>query len=188
MALLKTSGEYRGYNLRDFTQEGGSYPAVLIDIQEYQGVEREWEGKVQIKNTMFFLFAYTDDNGKIILAQTSEFNISANPKSNLVKFLNKLRGKETPLDGTYDPASEIGIKVMLTIEGKTSKAGRSYGVVDSALPVKKKMESECPNFLEAEELIPDGRKTPRPTHLVIEQPKKMDKAEDSSDDGDDSPF
>lgn len=187
MALLKQREGYRGYNLRDFTQEGGSYPGLLLDIQDHNGVTREWEGQTKIQDTMFMLFAYTDDNGKIGLVSTSEFNFTANPAGNLVKFLNKLRGKETPLDGSYDPAIEIGTKVMITIEEKTSKAGRQYGVATLAMPVKKKMEGECPNFLEAEELIPEGRCTPRPSHLVIEQPKKMDKAEESSTDGD-SPF
>jgi len=188
MGKLKAPESYRGYNLKEYTQEGGSYPAILLDIQEHKGVRRDWEGETKIQDTCFMLFAYTDDNGKIGLVSTKEFNFSAMPTSHLVKFLNKLRGKETPLDGTYDPAIEIGSKVMITIEEKTSKAGRQYGVVAMAIPIKKKMESECPNFLEAEELIPDGRCTPRPSHLVIEQPKKMDKAEDSSNDGEDSPF
>ena len=178
--------EIRGYNLQDYNQETGSYPAVLLDCLYYEDAVHIYKEEKTICDSMFFLFAYVDDDGNTMLASTREMKVYATPKANLIKFLNTLRGKETPTDGTYDPCSEIGITATISIEGKVSKNGRQYGVVVSAQPVPKRMQKECPNLHECEDLIPGGRRTELPSHLQAPG-KKMDKAE-PQDETEDTPF
>ena len=194
MPLLKQpeKQEIRGYNLGDYNQEGGSYPAVLLDCLYYENAvhiytdQKTGVSEKTICDSIFFLFAYVDDNGNTMLASTREMKVYATPKANLIKFLNALRGKETPTDGTYDPCSEIGTTATISIDGKVSKNGRQYGIVVSAQPVPKRMQKECPNLHECEDLIPGGRRTELPSHLQAPV-KKMDKAE-AQDDNEDTPF
>lgn len=146
------------WNLSDQNAQAGSYPGIIIDILEVEGVEKTFKDETQIRDVTRFLVAYTDDEDKVQLAQTFEFNISGNEKSNLVKFCANLRGKMIPLDGSYDQTDEIGTKCMATIEERENKEGRTYGFVKTLAPITKRLSGACPDFEESVQLIPGGWK------------------------------
>lgn len=184
MAVLKANRKGAGtskfnWNLNDQKAEAGTYPGIIVDILEVEDVERTYKEETRKVDITRFLVAYTNDEDDDVLAQTFEFNISANEKSNLIKFIANLRGKMPPLDGSYDTAEEMHKKCMVTIEERESKEGVQYGYVKSLAPISKKLAGACPDPDSIK--IPGGKKFGASSQDDEDElpPVKMDKASKS---------
>jgi hypothetical protein len=192
MAVIKQSRKNAGtskfnWNLSDQKAEAGTYPGIIVDILEVEDVERTYKDETRQVDVTRFLVAYTNDDDENVLAQTFEFNISANEKSNLMKFIANLRGKMPPFDGSYDTSEEMHKKCMVTIEERESKEGIRYGYVKSLAPISKKLAGACPDPDEIK--IPGGKKFGASNEDDDELPPARSTKVNKSEDKDDSdPF
>ncbi len=152
------SGTFQSYDITTLAP-AGAFPARLVDIMETFGVERTkyQSTEIEVVDVCRFLFAVNDENGKAWLVQTKEMAQKTNEKSNLMKFLKSLKGKEPPVDGTYDFCTEIGSVAQVTIEHKTSKSGKVYGQVAGVAPLMAAAADQAPGMNDVE--IPGGART-----------------------------
>ncbi len=166
--------------------EVGTFPGTIVDVLENEDVEREYQGEKKTIDVCRFLIAYKNDEDDIILVQTYEMTISGSPKSKLVKFVSNLRGKQPPLDGSYDFCEEVGKMCMVTIGEKVSKSTKQpYQYVENVAPVTKKLKGDCPDPDEVK--IPGGKKYGRDEEKD-ELPPAKPSAKDDDDDNEEDPF
>ena len=200
MAILKvkpkTGGSNRSWNLSDEKAIEGTFPGILLDILDNDGVMvRDFNnpGEMLERDVTRFLFAFTDDDGDTCLSMTGEMTQSADERSNLVKLLTAIRGKLPPLGEEYDYCDEIGKKVMVTIGTRKSKLGKEYSFVQSVAKINKKLEDDVPSINTA---VPGDRRSPIPDWISEEdeEPVKMDKptkkkaTKKKQDDDEEDPF
>lgn len=192
----KTGGSNRSWNLSDQSAEAGTFPGILLDILDNDEVlvkDFNNPGEMLERDVTRFLFAYTNDEGDTCLSMTGEMTQSADERSNLVKLLTAIRGKLPPItDPSYDYCDEIGKKVMVTINTRTSKLGKEYGYVQSVAKISKKLEDDVPSINTA---VPGRRRSPIPDWISEEEeepaPKKKVKKsapKKSQDDDEEDPF
>ena len=191
-AQPSSGGSNLSWDLTKYKHEDGTYPATLADCIYEEGIERrKFESdEMEECNLAIFLFAYLDDDDEVVFAQTFSYKVSTSEKSSFIKFLSNMRGKTPPLDGTYDWHTEMGRKVNLTIESKTSKKGTVYGAVTGVAPLGKKYLDDALDFDELPE-IPSGRRSERPEQEEdkMDKPKrKSRKATKSTDEDEEDPF
>lgn len=88
------------------------------------------------------------DTGDLIdIAQ--EFTVSMGDKANLRKFLESWRGKPytaSQLDEGVPLHKLTGQWALLTIAHKTSQKGRTYAIIQTAVPLPKMMQAGVPIF------------------------------------------
>lgn len=174
MAILKAPPPRKGgsnlnWGLKDQPAEPGSYPGIILDALEAEGLEDKYnEGKT--RDICRFLIAYRNDDDEICMAQTKEFTQSAYAESNLVIFLTSLLGRAPVFDNEYDYLDEVGRPCMVFISKETSKNGVVYPLVKSVGPISKKMLSECPDPDEVE--VPGERRSPVKYQAEVIKPKK----------------
>ena len=191
----KTGGSNRSWNLSDQSAEAGTFPGILLDILDNDEVlvkDFNNPGEMLERDVTRFLFAYTNDEGETCLSMTGEMTQSSDERSNLVKLLTAIRGKLPPItDPDYDYCDEIGKKVMVTINTRTSKLGKEYGYVQSVAKISKKLEDDVPSITTA---VPGDRRSPIPDWISEEEepaPKKKVKKsapKKSQDDDEEDPF
>jgi hypothetical protein len=192
----KTGGSNRSWNLSDQNAEAGTFPGILLDILDNDEVlvkDFNNPGEMLERDVTRFLFAYTNDEGDTCLSMTGEMTQSSDERSNLVKLLTAIRGKLPPItDPDYDYCDEIGKKVMVTINTRTSKLGKEYGYVQSVAKISKKLEDDVPSITTA---VPGDRRSPIPDWISEEEeepaPKKKVKKsapKKSQDDDEEDPF
>lgn len=176
-----TAGSNRSWDLTDYNAKAGSYPARIVDGLHAEGIEEtdfNDKSKTYEVDKVRFLIAYTNDKDEIILAQTNEMTLSSNPKSNLIKCLTQLRGKQPPLDGTFDCFEVIGSLCDVTIQERTSKQGSVYGYAHAMTPLNAKLHDDAPDLDEVD--IPGGRKSEIPEHI-------QDQAEEEEEEQEEKP-
>jgi len=193
----KTGGSNRSWNLSDQSAEAGTFPGILLDILDNDEVlvkDFNNPGEMLERDVTRFLFAYTNDEGDTCLSMTGEMTQSSDERSNLVKLLTAIRGKLPPItDPDYDYCDEIGKKVMVTINTRTSKLGKEYGYVQSVAKISKKLEDDVPSITTA---VPGDRRSPIPDWISEEEeepaPKKKVKKstpkKSQDDDEEEDPF
>jgi len=193
----KTGGSNRSWNLSDQSAGAGTFPGILLDILDNDEVlvkDFNNPGEMLERDVTRFLFAYTNDEGDTCLSMTGEMTQSSDERSNLVKLLTAIRGKLPPItDPDYDYCDEIGKKVMVTINTRTSKLGKEYGYVQSVAKISKKLEDDVPSITTA---VPGDRRSPIPDWISEEdeEPVKMDKpakkkaTKKKQDDDEEDPF
>lgn len=84
---------------------------------------------------------------------SSEFTVSLGEKANLRKFLESWRGKAytaEQIDAGVPLDKLVGNWALLSIGHKTSKKGRTYAVIVSAVPVPKQMRENLVSYTDYE--------------------------------------
>ena len=164
MPILKNNGGSGGAEYRYELEHApiGTFPAVLCDMKHTSGAKipsYDDPSQLEEKDLSVFLFAYESD-GEVHYAQTWEMTQSTSDRSKLVKMLKSIRGESPTFEDDYDYSCEIGRKVQITVEQKTSGKGKKYVTVNMATPLLSELHDRCPKIEDLD--IPGGRQTPIP--------------------------
>ncbi len=124
----------------------GQFVAVCCDVIDFGEKVEEFVGtpaKLSHKCGLVFRTGELGEDGKPIDVMR-EFTVSMNDKANLRKFLEAWRAKSYTEEQAQEGApldKLVGVGCLLTIEHKTSGAGRTYANVIGISPIPKQMAS-----------------------------------------------
>lgn len=127
----------------------GQFAARCVDVIDLgEKVEQYGDNPAKLSHKVALVFRTGEKNEKgepIDIAK--EFTLSMFELANLRKFLEAWRGK-TFTDAEVDEGAPLhklcGVTALLTVEHKTSKGGRTYANISSAVKLPKVMEPGAP--------------------------------------------
>jgi hypothetical protein len=156
--------KYQGDNITVRSSGGGQYDphpegtfgAVCVDVIDLgDRVEQFADNPARVVHKVALVFATGEQRSDGGLATVqSEMTCSMHEKARLRGFLESWRGR------TYTPEQvELGVPIgklagnpaLITVEHKTSKAGRTYATIRAVSPVPKQMEAPEVNGYERAE-------------------------------------
>ena len=128
-----------------------TFAAVCCDVIDLGLTVEEYEGKTSLKDKVAIGFRTeaVQDNGQPHHIYR-EFTATFGPKANLRKFLEAWRGKAY----TDDEAKKQGIPLhklvghpaLVSIAHKVSRAGNTYAIISSIMPLPKAMRDGVPTL------------------------------------------
>lgn len=130
-----------GSNKKYLSHPVGQFAGQCVDIVGLGEAVKEYPGQppslAPVAAIVFRTGEKNPDTGDVIdIAQ--EFTVSMGDKANLRKFLESWRGKPYTPDQVKEgvPLHKLtGNWALLTVAHKTSKAGNTYAVIQSAVPL-----------------------------------------------------
>lgn len=180
MAILQkptTSNALEMFELdRENLPPAGTFPAVVLDIQDRFGVERTKFQSTETEkvDVTAFLFGYRGPDGRKYKIDTRPMKISGHPKAALYKFLTALMGR-APEYG-WDYTALKGTPCFLTVAHMVSQHNNPYAAITAAVPMPAGYAMPPPTAA-----APQPKPAPQP-------PPQIQLADDDNNEDDDIPF
>ena len=136
----KTGGNETSFDQcsTDTLPADGQHLAKCVDVVDYEDVERKVYGSdaTEITSVTRFLFGY-EANGQTHHVETKEMKISADERSNLIRFLPSWLGHAPDLSGEWDYVVHMkGESALLDVAHQPSRMGdRVYANINNIMPV-----------------------------------------------------